>query len=85
MLFFRSEERVRQWCGAHGYPMRPLVTMDQLWTLATTWYSTRLHENSRRPQADEMRSTDAQVLICYSRAASSSSRFAGHQAQLEYN
>jgi hypothetical protein len=36
--------------------MRPLVTMDQLWTLATTWYSTRLQENSRRPQPDEMRS-----------------------------
>jgi len=30
--------------------------MDQLWTLATTWYSTRLQENSRRPQLDEMRS-----------------------------
>jgi len=61
MLFFRSEERVRAWCAAHGYPMRPLVTMDQL-----TGF-------------------DAQVLICYSRAASSSSRFAGHQAQLECN
>ncbi len=56
MLFFRSEERVREWCAAHDYPMRPLVTMDQLWTLATTWYSTRLQENSRRPQPDEMRS-----------------------------
>jgi hypothetical protein len=41
------------------------VTMDQLWTLATTWYpdapqpgeggSTRLQEDSRRPQPDEMR------------------------------
>jgi hypothetical protein len=55
MLFFRSEECVREWCVAHDYPMRPLVTMDQLWTLATTWYSTRLEENSRRPQPDEMR------------------------------
>jgi Alkylmercury lyase len=55
MLFFRSEERVRQWCTAHGYPRRPLVRIDQLWTLATTWYSTRLQENSRRPQPDEMR------------------------------
>jgi hypothetical protein len=36
--------------------MRPLVTMNQLWTLAMTWYSTRLQENSRRPQPDEMRS-----------------------------
>jgi hypothetical protein len=55
MLFFRSEERVREWCTAHGHPMRPLVTMDQLWKLATTWYSTRLQENSRRPRPDEMR------------------------------
>jgi hypothetical protein len=29
--------------------------MDQLWALATTWYSTRLEENSRRPQPEEMR------------------------------
>ena len=57
MLFFRSEERVREWCAGQGYPqLRPLVTMDQLWTLATTWYSTRLEEISRRPQPDEMRS-----------------------------
>src|SRR5439155_3777191 len=61
MLFFRSEERVREWCAAHNYPMRPLVTMDQLWTLATTWYSTRLQENSRRPQPDEMRSNFARL------------------------
>jgi hypothetical protein len=56
MLFFRSEERVREWCGTHGYSMRPLVTIDQLWTLAVTWYSTRLQEDSRRPQPNEMRS-----------------------------
>jgi hypothetical protein len=47
---------LREWCAAHGYPVRPLVMMDQLWTLATTWYWTRLQENSRRPQPDEMRS-----------------------------
>ena len=39
MLFFRSEERVREWCAARGVPMRSLVRMDQLWTLATTWYA----------------------------------------------
>jgi len=55
MLFFRSEERVRGWCAAHAYPVRPVVTMDQLWMLATTWYGTRLQENSRRPKPDEMR------------------------------
>jgi hypothetical protein len=55
MLFFRSEEQVREWCASHGIPMRPLVTIDQLWTLATIWYSTRLQAQSRRPQPDEMR------------------------------
>jgi hypothetical protein len=55
MLFFRSEERVREWCKAQGQPMRPLVRMDQLWALATTWYGTRLQENSRRPKPEEMR------------------------------
>ncbi len=54
MLFFRSEELVREWCAARGYPLRPLVRIDQLWALATTWYSTRLQENSRRPRPDEM-------------------------------
>src|SRR5439155_4760696 len=34
---------------------------NQLWTLATTWYSTRLQENSRRPQPDEMRSIFARL------------------------
>jgi hypothetical protein len=55
MLFFRSEELVLAWAAAHGYAVQPLVTIEQLWKLATTWYSTRLQENSRRPQADEMR------------------------------
>ncbi len=56
MLFFRSEELVRDWCAVHGYSLRPLVSIPQLWTLATTWYATRLQENSRRPQPTEMRS-----------------------------
>jgi len=55
MLFFRSEESVRAWCSRHGYPLRPLVTIDRLWGLATAWYSNRLEVDSRRPQPDEMR------------------------------
>jgi hypothetical protein len=56
MVFFRSEELARAWCAAEGHPLRPLVRIDQLWALATTWYATRLQEDSRRPQPDEMRS-----------------------------
>ena len=55
MVFFRSGERANDWCAARGVPVRPLVTIDQLWTLATTWYATRLQENSRRPRPDEMK------------------------------
>ena len=55
MLFFRSEELAREWCKALGVSLNPLVTIEQLWTLSTTWYSTRLQGDSRRPQPDEMR------------------------------
>ena len=55
MLFFRSEERVREWCKERGSPVRPLVRIDQLWGLARIWYATRLAPDSRRPQPDEMR------------------------------
>jgi hypothetical protein len=55
MLFFRSEERVREWCQAKGSPVRPLVSIAQLWGLAQAWYSTRLQPDSRRPGPKEMR------------------------------
>ena len=35
--------------------MRPLVSVDQLWALAKTWYSTRLQEDFRRFRPEEMR------------------------------
>ena len=53
MLFFRSEERVRDWCREQGAAMGPLVGMDQLWGLATAWYATRLDPDSRRPRPEE--------------------------------
>ena len=55
MLFFRSEDLVRAWCADRGSPVRPLVRIDQLWGLATSWYSTRLQPASRRPQPEEIR------------------------------
>lgn len=54
MLFFRSEARVIEWCRDRKYPVRPLVTIEQLWGLALTWYATRLQPESRRPQPREM-------------------------------
>ena len=61
MLFFRSEELVRAWCAARNVPMRPLVRMDQLWAMSTTWYATRLEVTSRRPQPDEIRGIFASI------------------------
>ena len=61
MLFFRSGERVTEWCAAHPCQPGPLVRMEQLWTLATTWYSTRLRADSRRPKPEDMREIFAGV------------------------
>jgi hypothetical protein len=61
MLFFRSEEMVKAWCRARGIEPRPLVTMAQLWELATTWYATRLAPEARRPGPDEMREIFARI------------------------
>lgn len=61
MLFFRSEEHVRAWCLTRGNPVRPLVTVDQLWGLAQAWYGNRLRPDSRRPQPDEMRRIFAEL------------------------
>lgn len=55
MLFFRSEERIDRWCAATGHPRRPAVRFDQLWSMATTWYGSRLAADSRRPAPDEIR------------------------------
>lgn len=41
--------------------MSPLVTLDQLWQLAHTWYSTRLSADSRRPGPGEMVSIFATI------------------------
>ena len=55
MLLFRSEEHVDRWCDSNRTPKRPLVTLDQLWVLATAWYGNRLTAEARRPMGDEVR------------------------------
>lgn len=55
MLFFRSEERAREWCRERDVEPRPIVSMDQLWSLSVHWYGNRLSPESRRPGPDEMR------------------------------
>ena len=54
MLFFRSEDHVDRWCQRERLPKRPLISLEQLWYLAETWYGNRLTVESRRPGPDEM-------------------------------
>ena len=54
MLLFRSEETVEAWCAERNLPVRPMVTLEQLWMMAKEWYGNRLTEESRRPAADEI-------------------------------
>jgi hypothetical protein len=61
MLFFRSEERVDEWCRERGLPRRPLVSLDQLWKLAVAWYDNRMSPDARRPAPGEMREIFAQI------------------------
>jgi hypothetical protein len=61
MLFFRSEEHVERWCRARDLPVRPLISLEQLWRLAVTWYGNRLTVESRRPGPEEMASIFATI------------------------
>jgi hypothetical protein len=54
MLLFRSEETVEAWCAERNLPVRPMVTLEQLWMMAQEWYGNRLTEDSRRPGPDEI-------------------------------
>jgi hypothetical protein len=45
---------VDEWCKVNGVSKRPLISLDQLWQLAVTWYGNRLTIESRRPGPDEM-------------------------------
>jgi hypothetical protein len=61
MLFFRSEELVKEWCLERRLPLRPLVSLDQLWQLALAWYAARLTPEARRPMGDDMRAIFARI------------------------
>ena len=61
MLFFRSEERLDEWCAARAVPKRPVVTMRQLWMLSERWYSSRLDPEARRPKPEEMVAIFAEI------------------------
>jgi hypothetical protein len=61
MLLFRSEETVFAWCERRNLPVRPIITLDQLWVLAREWYENRLTADSRRPGPEKMREIFARL------------------------
>lgn len=53
MLLFRSEEHVEPWVRAGHGPRGAILTLDQLWGLASAWYRDRMDRDWRRRTADE--------------------------------
>lgn len=54
MLFFRAENDVEAWCAERDMAPGPLVSIEQLWGMATAFYGNRLEPHLRRLQADEV-------------------------------
>jgi hypothetical protein len=53
MLLFRSEEHIERWVEAGRAPRGAILTMAQLWGLASVWYHDRLSADWRRRTAQE--------------------------------
>ena len=53
MLLFRSEEHVDRWGEERGLPRGGILSLDQLWGLASIWYRDRLEPDWRRRTAEE--------------------------------
>ena len=61
MLFFRSEDDIRAWCGERGREPGPSVPLAQLWRLSKVWYGDRLRQETVRPTLEEVRAIFAGV------------------------
>ena len=55
MLFFRSEEFVKQWCAGRGVQPGPVAGMRQLWDVSVRWFGHRLSPDARRLSPAEAR------------------------------
>jgi hypothetical protein len=48
MLLFRSEEHARSWYERQGMSLGAMMTLEQQWELARTWYADRMARGWRR-------------------------------------
>lgn len=53
MLLFRSEEHVEAWVRAGHGPKGSLLTLDQIWGLASAWYGDKMDREWRRRTPEE--------------------------------
>ncbi|MGH2556307.1 MAG: hypothetical protein ACRDHO_11390 [Actinomycetota bacterium] len=61
MLLFRSEEHVDRWCADRGLLRGGILTLVQLWELATAWYANRIAPDWRRGTAEEAEAVFAEI------------------------
>jgi hypothetical protein len=61
MLLFRSEEHVETWSLERGVPPGAMLSVQQLWALARSWYADRLDPTWRRRTAEEADAAFADV------------------------
>lgn len=53
MLLFRSEAHVEEWVRGGKGPKGALLTLGQLWGLASAWYRSRMDPGWRRRTPEE--------------------------------
>ena len=53
MLLFRSEEHVGAWVEAGHGPRGAILSLDQLWGLASAWYGDKMDREWRRRTPEE--------------------------------
>lgn len=56
MLLFRSEQHVDRWCRQWSRPRGGILTLEQVWALATEWYGSRLNPDWRPKTTAEAQS-----------------------------
>lgn len=53
MLLFRDEEHVTRWCAARDLPQGAIMTPEQGWRLAHSWYKDKVRPDWRRKTLEE--------------------------------
>jgi hypothetical protein len=53
MLLFRSDEHVSEWVRQGNGPRGAILTLDQLWGLASAWYGNRMDPDWHRRAPEE--------------------------------